>query len=330
MKIKSLWHTSNTGSEIKETREEFADKILIKSICSLISIGTERLVAKGNIPKDLYDSMTVPFQKGQFDFPIKYGYSLVGEVLSKNHQLAGKRVHLLHPHQDYCFVNEKDLFVIPDGVDSQTATLASNLETALNAVWDSGVSIGDKVLIVGFGLIGSLIARLLDMIPGTDLVIYEIDAEKIKMAKSLGFKNVINPSISSDDFSSSPEFTKTFDLAFHCSATSSGLQSCIDATGLESKIIELSWYGDKPVNIQFGGTFHSQRKQLISSQVSNLPIDRKSRWDYKRRKEAVFNLLKNPIFKHHISQNLIFADVPKFFDVLRTGEASELGVVINY
>lgn len=325
MEIKSLWHTSNSTSEIRESTILDQEKVLVKSLYSLISLGTERLIALGNVPKELQESMTVPYQEGHFDFPIKYAYSLVGIVMTKDHPLTNKRVHLLHPHQDYCFVKEQDLFVVPEEVDLQTATLASNVETALTAAWDSGASFGDKVLVVGFGLIGSLVARLIDDIPGTEVMIFETDIAKINLAQKLGFQNVINPKSDNPKRISPP-----FDIAFHCSATSKGLQSCIDYTGFESKIIELSWYGSKAININLGSTFHRLRKQLISSQVSNLPMDRKGRWDYKRRKTVVFNLLKNPIFKHHISQTLKFASVPKFFDQLRQGEVSELGVIISY
>ncbi len=315
---KSLWHISKTKSEIREEQVIEDKRVLVKTLYSLISLGTEKLIANGEVPLEVYEQMSVPYMDGSFDFPLKYGYSLVGEVASKDHPLFGKRVHALHPHQEVCLLEEKDLFVIPEEVDSKTATLASNLETALNAVWDGEVSIGDKVLVTGFGLIGSLIARLVQMIPGTELIISEINPVKNKWAKDLGFKTC-NPIEVTD-----------FDIAFHCSASSEGLQSCIDATGFESKIIELSWYGEKTIAVQFGASFHQQRKKLISSQVSNLPTDRRGRWDFKRRKELVFKLLKEEHFQAHITKTIALIETPAFFEKLRKGEQSELGVCIEY
>ncbi len=318
---KALWHINSRQSEIKTTAFATNKQLKIKSLFSLISLGTEKLVASGKVPLELHQSMKIPYQAGDFSFPVKYGYSLVGEVISEQHPLFGKRVHLLHPHQNFCLVDEKDVFPIPAEVDSQVATLASNMETALNAVWDSGLTLGDRILIVGFGLIGSLIARLVADIPGTEVEILDIDLRKVELARSLGFNAfekaaALNP--------------QNYDLAFHCSAKPAGLQVCLDKTGFESKIIELSWYGNQPSTIQLGGTFHQQRKQLISSQVAYLPPGHRGRWDYQRRKELIFNLLKMPIFKHHISQTLKFADVPKFFNAIRADTISELGVCIDY
>ncbi len=316
LQSKTLWHLSNTKSALKVDELNTDDKVLIKSLYSLISIGTERLVSNGKVPTNLYEPMKVPYMAGAFSFPVKYGYSLVGEVQSEHHELFGQRVHIMHPHQDLCAADEKDLFVIPPELDAKTATLASNLETALNAIWDSKVSIGDKVLIVGFGLIGSLVARLVSLMPGTEVVIAEINPSKVALAKKLGFRVEQEES--------------TYDLAFHCSASTNGLQACIEKVGFEGKIIELSWYGDQLSPIHLGGTFHYQRKQLISSQVSNLPLDRRGSWTYKKRKETVFNLLKNPIFKHHITQTIKFASSPDFFALIRNNEAHDLGICIDY
>lgn len=315
--VKTLWHHSAELSDIQLEQLNGPGQLLIESAYSMLSLGTERLVAKGLVPQALHTSMQVPYMKGDFNFPIKYGYSMVGKVLTEEHSLQGAYVHFLHPHQDYCLVEEKDVFVIPKSVDLSTATLASNLETALNAVWDSGVSIGDRALVVGFGLIGSLVARLLDLIPEVEVQVLELDPKKQALAEKLGF-SILKTS------------EELFDVAFNCSASAQGLQSCIDLTGFESKIIELSWYGNQTAMLQLGGTFHQQRKQLISSQVSSIPADRRGRWDYKRRKSTVFNLLKNPIFKHHISQNLKFAVVPKLFEQIRREKVAELGICIAY
>jgi len=318
---KSLWHLSETQSVIQEDSFSQGSSLVLKSQYSLISLGTERLVATGKVPASLSTTMNVPYQAGAFPFPIKYGYSMVGIVQNANHPWTGKRVHLLHPHQDYCQVEKQDCFLIPDEIDSQTATLASNLETAVNAVWDAEVSLGDQVLVVGFGLIGSLIARLVQAIPGTELLVSETNDSKRALAASMGFQVI--------DLSET-QTPRPFDIAFNCSAAGQGLQDCIDATGFESKIIELSWYGQKAVNIELGGSFHQQRKQIISSQVSSLPMNRRGRWDYRRRKEIIFNLLKNPIFKHHITQTLKFAVVPTFFEHIRKGKITELGICIEY
>ena len=317
----ALWHVSRDSSTLKTTASTLpiAGNCEVQSLYSLISIGTERLVAGGLIPEALHDSMKVPYMEGSFSFPVKYGYSLVGKVTEGPEKLKGKIVHLLHPHQDHCVVSPNDIFVVPAGVPAQRATLASNLETALNAIWDSGVSIGDKVLVVGFGLIGSLVARLLSQMPAVQVMVAEVDVARTHLARKMGFETV-----------QATQLSKDFDLAFHCSSHEQGLQTCIDHTGVEGKVIELSWYGNKPVNIQLGGTFHSQRKAIISSQVSALPASRLARWDFYRRKQVVFELLKNKAFDQHISSPINFSSIPALFEKIRNNQADQLTYVVKY
>ncbi len=311
---KALWHTSEAHSELRDQEEPLIkDGIVIKSEYSLISIGSERLVSLGQVPIPLYNQMKVPYMAGDFSFPIKYGYSLVGTLEN------GKRAHLLHPHQNNCMVSEDHLFYVPENVPAKRASLASNLETALNAIWDGNVQTGDAVLVVGFGLVGSLIARLVSMIPATRLLVADVDSNKLKLARDMGFP-AKHPS----------EIDEVFDLAFHTSATSPGLQLAVNQTGFEGKIVELSWYGTRNTVLELGSSFHIERKQIISSQVSNLSAERRSRWDYVRRKEVVFKLLVDEVFDAHITDVIPFEELADFFNELRFGEIKPLGCVVEY
>ncbi len=319
--VRSLWHLPNHQSAIKEEPLKNIPSFFceIQSHFSLISTGTERLVARGEVPESIYEDMKVPYMGGTFQFPVKYGYSIVGKVINENHPLKGKMVHALHPHQDYCVIHESDLFEIPSNIPAKRATLASNLETALTALWDAQVNIGDRVLIVGFGMIGSLVARLLSFMPAVEFHVVEVDEVRCQLAREMGFHVSFNNTHSTD-----------FDIAFHTSATSEGLQTSIDSVGQEGKIIELSWYGANPVKIHFGGSFHSQRKQIISSQVGHLPQNHIARWDFKRRKKVVFELLENALFDQHITHFIKFVETPAFFNDLRAGKAKGLAYGIEY
>ncbi len=320
MTTTSLWHISETKSSLQTAYlDKFGqDYLLIKSLYSLISTGTECLVAKGKVPSSMHQSMVVPSMDGGFEFPIKYGYSLVGQVLSKG-DLAGQLVHLLHPHQDLLQTERLSFSIVPKEIPAKRAALASNVETALNAIWDSGVSMGDKVVVCGFGMIGGLVARLLSFMPAVEVVIIEKNTYRIQLAKEMGF--IVNSTN-----------LKGLDYSFHTSGTSAGLQACIEAVGMEGKIIELSWYGTKQVEVSLGASFHQQRKQIISSQVGHIPFSKSARWDYARRKKVVWELLKHPIFDQHITDEVPFADSPTFFDELRKGDLLDkgLGWVIKY
>ncbi len=292
---------------------------LIRTLYSAISPGTERLVFDGRVPQRLKEDMRVPYMDGGFPFPVKYGYSLVGRVVAGSHPWLNKTVHVMHPHQDLCLVRKDDLFEVPDGLPPARATLASNLETAVNALWDAHVQIGDASLVVGFGVIGSLVARLLAMMPEGHVEVYDTDAHKRALAHQLGFR-LFDPARSA----------RKFDLAFHTTGTAEGLQGALDHVGFEGRVVELSWYGTQPVNVHLGGSFHTERKTIISSQVSNVAAPQRSRWDCRRRKEFVFQLLSNPVFDHHVSHTVSFAELPEFFPRLAESPASYLSVLVTY
>ncbi len=316
---RALWHNSGDFSELRQVNYGALESgvLEIKSLYSLISTGTERLVAKGFVPENAREAMRVPYMEGDFGFPVKYGYSLVGEVVTPG-AFFGKKVHLLHPHQEVIRVNSSAIFEIPQAVPAKRATLASNVETVVNAIWDAGVSVGDRVLVAGFGMIGSLLSRVLKMMPAVELFVLEKDENKRQLARQQGFQLM-------EDI---PEHY--FDAAFNTTANGNALQQCILSVGTEGKIIELSWYGNAAVNLQLGSDFHYLRKKIISSQVSRIPAARSIRWDYKRRKKVVFELLKSDVFDNHINKVILFEESPAFFKDLRQGNFEGLGCCIKY
>jgi NADPH:quinone reductase-like Zn-dependent oxidoreductase len=274
----------------------------IRSLYSAVSEGSERLVLAGKVPRDLYQAMRVPYMEGDFSFPVKYGYSLVGVVDKGGSHLLGSVVHLLHPHQDICCVDSADVFPVPEGIPPQRAVLASNLETAVTAIWDARPALGERVLIVGFGCVGALIGQVLRGMPGIDLQIVERDEARIHLARKLGYRTA------------APAKDGKFDLAFHASGSAAGLQEAIDRVGMEGRIVEVSWYGTAETPLRLGGTFHSQRKAIVSSQVSQLPSFQIARWDRIRRKQLVFSLLRDPAFDLLLNEPIPFDNLADFFN----------------
>jgi NADPH:quinone reductase-like Zn-dependent oxidoreductase len=310
----ALWHLSDTLSAIQPA--ELPGKgIKAHALYSLVSTGTERLVATGGVPKALHTPMRVPGMTGDFTFPLTYGYSWVGKVETPEHPLHEKVVHTLWPHQTALRTPAEMLFPLPETVPPLRATLASNMETVVNAIWDSGISLGDRALVVGFGMIGGLLSRTLSRIPGVQVQVAETHAQRQSQLSAMGF---------------SPWDSAPVDLAFHTTATGAGLQQAIDAVGPEGKVIELSWYGEREANVRLGGDFHYGRKQVISSQVAHLPTDRQVRWDFHRRKALVMELLGDPAYDAHITQVLPFEQAPAFFEGLRSGTVPPLGTAFNY
>ena len=289
----------------------------VDAICSAVSPGTERLVASGRVPAGIADVMRCPYMDGSFALPVKYGYSMVGRVSDGPDDLRGRLVHVLHPHQSRFNVRTADVRVIPDEVSPDRATLTSNLETAVTALWDSRVVAGERALVIGFGIVGSLVARLLSRVPGVEVDIIDRDASKRMLATRLGFTALEAP-------------RTDYDVAFGASGSPDEVQTAIDAVGPEGRVIEVSWLGMRESRVLLGGSFHSGRKQLASSQVSNIPPFLRGRWDSARRTRLVFSLLRDPIFDHHITRTVPFEAMPRFIEELCGGDSDGLSVIVRY
>jgi len=285
---------------------------------SAVSPGTERLVAMGRVPGALEQEMRCPYMGGRFPFPVKYGYSLVGEVMEGPDGLRGRKVHLLHPHQDLCVVRCEDVRPLPEGLPPARATLASNMETAVTAAWDAGVSVGERVLVVGFGVVGSLVARVLGLGPAVELEVVEKRADRRRLAEAMGFAAADAPD---------PE---PCDVAFDTSGTAAGLQTAIDSVGVEGRVVAVSWFGAQPARLDLGGSFHSRRKRIIGSQVSRIPGALRPRWDAARRTGLVFRLLERPEFDLHIGPPVPFARLPKTYASLIGRSPEGLSPLIVY
>ena len=321
MEVRELWHISESESVLRKCNlESSSTDLIIQSEYSLISSGTERIVAKGMVPESTMKQMKVPYMKGEFPFPVSYGYSLVGKIVKGPENLKDRFIHLMHPHHDFALVRKKDIWLIPDSVPRKRAIFASNLETVVNAIWDSKPQLGDNILIAGFGTVGALLALTLSQYPGIELKIKEINPERRKFALACELKLF--------DDNEKPE--TEFDISYHCTGGESGLQFCIDHTIAEGKIIDLSWYGNNSVNINLGENFHTGRKKIISSQVSSIPNNKKSTWNFVNRKELIFRLLQNNIYDRLPCLEIPFEDSPQFFNNLRSEFINEPGLLIRY
>lgn len=290
----------------------------IETECCGISPGTERLVAMGRVPMEARSAMRCQYMAGDFAFPLRYGYSLVGRCVEGPVALTGRRVHVMHPHQERCIVEVNAVYPVPEGIPPIRATLASNLETAVNALWDSHAQVGERAAVVGFGVVGSLVTRLFSMIPGTEILVVDTAQEKRRLAETLGF-----PAAESAD-------AGVFDLAFESSGSPQGLQAALDAVGPEGRVVSLSWHGNSPVSLRLGSDFHYGRKRIVSSQVSRLPAKMLPRWDAGRRKELVFQILRSSAFDLHVTDVIEFSDLPAFFRNLCDGGYHGLSAAVRF
>ena len=281
-----------------------ASQVLVRTLYSGISRGTESLVFRGEVPPSQYEAMRAPFQEGEFPGPVKYGYTSVGEVQEgpdalPNHG-AGRTVFCLYPHQDFYCVPATAVIPLPEDLPVGRAVLAANMETAVNTVWDARPTAGDRIVVIGAGVVGLLAGWLCQQVPGTRVTSVDINPARESVARKLGVQFLVEPPASADA-----------DLVIHASGQPEGLRSALAVAGAEATIVEVSWYGSRAVPLPLGEAFHSSRLTLKSSQVGRLPPDRTPRWNHARRMKLALELLRDPRLDALITGESEFDDLPE-------------------
>ncbi|MBR0558314.1 zinc-binding alcohol dehydrogenase [Ciceribacter sp. L1K23] len=297
---RALWFPAKGECVLREEQvlAPAPHEVVVRTMFSGISRGTESLVFAGKVPESEYDRMRGPHMAGSFPFPVKYGYSAVGRVEQGPASLVGKAVFCLHPHQDMFVADAASVIVIPEGVPTARAVLAANMETALNIVWDATILPGDRVAVFGAGVVGTLVAHIASRIVGTEVLLIDSNPERRRLAAGLDL-----------DFARSEDAWGEFDVLVNASGSGEALAQAIELAGQEARIVEASWHGDKPVSLPLGGAFHARRLTIASSQVGSVPPDRRVRWSYARRLGKALDLLRDDRLDVLVSGETRFADL---------------------
>lgn len=297
---RALWMTGPEQSDIRamDLPAPREGEVLIRTLQSGISRGTEALVFAGRVPAAEWARMRCPFQEGDFPFPVKYGYASVGNIVQGPDDRLGQRVFCLYPHQTLFTVPGDAAIAVPDHVPTARAVLAAQIETALNATWDLAPRIGDRIAVVGGGTIGCLAAWLCARIPGTEVTLIDINPERAMIAEALGVR-----------FALEADAPRNCDAVIHASGSSDGLGLALSLAGFEAEIMELSWYGDKAVTVPLGGVFHSQRLSLRSSQVGMVSPSRRARWSHARRLGLALSLASDVRLDCLVREETVFDDL---------------------
>ncbi len=322
----SLWYSAPHTVEMRSHRLPQLPPgwLMIETHYSAISRGTEQLIWHGAVPESEWQRMRAPHQEGDFPFPVKYGYSAAGVVINGPPEWIGANTFALHPHQDMFALPIEQIIRIPETVPLKRATLAANMETALNAVWDSGVGPGEKIVIVGAGIVGLLLTYLTARMPGTEVIVVDIAPERRTIVETIGATfaqaGSTNASAIGDDA----------DVVFHTSANARGLTTAIDACGFEAALIELSWYGSAKTEISLGGAFHAKRLRLVSSQVGHVATAKRARWNYARRLRCAAALLDDPLLDQLVGKTVPFDQVASQMTDIFADKGGSLAPVIAY
>lgn len=297
----ALFYTAPGAVELRQvTLAPLAPgQVEVRTLYSGISRGTERLVLAGAVPPGEFTAMRAPHQEGDFPFPVKYGYAATGVVEAGPEGLLGRHVFSLYPHQSRFRVDADAVVALPEDVPAARAILAANAETALNAIWDAGAKPGERVLVLGAGLLGCLIAAFLSRIHRH----VDVTDKLAEPAAALADFPV--------NFVSAETLGRNYDLVLHSTASNEGLQAAIDSLAFEGRVIELSWFGDRPVGLTLGGAFHSRRLSIRSSQVGHVAQSQRETVTRRDRLVQALALLADPRLDRLITGEVAFADLPE-------------------
>lgn len=308
----ALWYVAAGKAEWRnETLPPPAPgQLRVRALFSALSRGTESLVFHGKVPESERQRMRAPLMAGDFPFPVKYGYAMVGTVESGPANVIGRSVFALHPHQSRFDLAPEQATLLPDGLPAQRAVLAANMETALNTLWDSGATAGQRIAVIGGGVVGLLVGSLAARLPGAEVTLVDLEAKRGALAAKLGMA-----------FASPDHAPQDCDAVFHASGVGAGLNTAIACAGDEATVVEMSWYGEGQVPVALGGAFHSRRLILKSSQVGKVAPNQRSRWSYGRRLAKALELLRDDARLDALLETPISAeDLPaRLPDILKPG-----------
>ncbi len=295
------------------------EDVRVRTAYSGVSRGTETLVFCGGVPASQHAVMRAPFQDGDFPGPLKYGYLNVGVVEQGPPELLGRSVFCLYPHQTAYVVPANAVVVVPDEVPLARAVLGGTVETAVNVLWDAAPLLGDRIAVVGGGMVGCCVARLLARFPGVEVTIVDTEPSRSEVAAALGV-----------GFALPAEAADRRDLVIHASATGAGLQCSLDLLAPEGTVIDVSWYGDAEVALSLGGAFHSRRLSIRASQVGMVSPARRASRSFSDRLALALEMLRDNAFDALISGESRFEELPDIMAKLADGSLPALCHLITY
>ncbi|MFD9093436.1 zinc-binding alcohol dehydrogenase [Streptomyces collinus] len=318
---RAFWLRSPGLGEIREVAltAPAEDEVLVRALYSGVSRGTETLVFRGGVPASQHAVMRAPFQEGDFPGPVKYGYLNVGVVEEGPAHLLGRTVFCLYPHQSRYVVPVSAVTVVPERVPAGRAVLAGTVETAVNALWDAAPLVGDRIAVVGGGMVGCSVAALLARFPGVRLQLVDADPARAKTARALGV-----------DFAGPEEALGDCDLVVHASATEAGLTRSLELLTTEGTVVEMSWYGDRRVSLPLGEAFHSRRLTVRASQVGTVSPAARAGRGYAERMALALDLLADPALDALVTGESAFEELPALMPKLASGEIPALCHRISY
>ena len=292
-------------------------ELLVETIVSGVSPGTEMLVYDGKVPEEMAVDDTIDTLEGTFGYPVQYGYAAVGRVTAAGADVdgdwAGEQVFAFNPHQSHFTADPEQLRPVPESLAPETATLFPTAETAVNFVLDAAPRVGERVVVFGAGPIGLATTALLSTFPLESLLVVDPVARRRTLAAAFGATEAMTPAeLRRREWQEPPGV----DCCIEVSGNPEALDDAVDAVGYDGRIVVGSWYGTKPVELGLGGRFHRERIDLRSSQVSTIAPGDRGRWSKDRRMARAIDLVQAHDLGQLVTHTVPFADAASAYELL--------------
>lgn len=311
------------------------DQVLVQTMVSAISAGTELLFYRGQVPADLTVDTTIAALAGTMRYPVQYGYACVGRVIEIGAQVQdewyNRLVFSFQPHVSHFIARVDELIPIPENISPGQAAFLPNLETAVNLVMDGAPIIGENVIVLGQGIVGLLTTALLAQMPLACLGTFDPLALRREQSRALGATNTFDPT-DAQAIQRAQTILRAngADLTYELTGHPEALNLAIELAGFESRIVVGSWYGQKRAPIDLGGKFHRRRLRLISSQVSTLASNFSARWSKGRRLEVAWTMLARLPLQQLITHRFPVADAARAYELLDQHPEQAFQVLLEY
>jgi 2-desacetyl-2-hydroxyethyl bacteriochlorophyllide A dehydrogenase len=314
-------------------------QVLVKTIISAISPGTELLIYRGLAPADLARDETIPALAGDLSFPLKYGYGTVGQVIELGRGVApeweGRLIFAFHPHESHFLATPDELLRLPENLTPEEAVFFPNMETAVTFLLDGQPLVGEQVAVFGQGIVGLLLTALLSSFPLSSLVTLDLYPRRRLLSETLGAHATLDPSAPDTParLAAALQGTGPFpgaDLCYEISGNPAALDQAIAATGFSGRVVIGSWYGLQRSDLNLGGRFHRSRVRLIGSQVSSIAPEHTGRWNNTRRYHATWQMLAQVQPARFITHRFPLHQAGQAYELIDRHPEEAIQVILTY
>jgi 2-desacetyl-2-hydroxyethyl bacteriochlorophyllide A dehydrogenase len=331
-----LWFTKPFAVEVREQLLPMpaAGELLVKTLCSAISAGTEMLVYRGQIPGAMTLDAGLDSLQGAADYPLQYGYASVGLVQQIGEGVdpdwAGKRVFSFQPHASHFLATPASVIVLPDDIEPEAAVFLANMETAVNLVQDGAPAIGERVAVLGQGVVGLLLTSLLSRFPLADLTAVDGVAARRAQALLVGALQAFAPEAVAASLQRQSSTCSGADLIYEVSGVPEALNLAVSLSGYSSRIVIGSWYGNKSTVVPLGGEAHRNRLHISTSQVSTIAPHLSGRWDKVRRFELAWEMIRQTRPQQLITHRAPLHEADALYKLLHEAPGDVLQAIFRF